>query len=71
MLGFIKAANRGDYEEAAQFLDTRQKGTLAQKLAQQLQEILNRETSIELNKISRKPKAVRRSRRIPTASRSA
>lgn len=55
VLGFIKAANRGDYEEAAQFLDTRQKGTLAQKLAQQLQEILNRETSIELNKISRKP----------------
>jgi MscS family membrane protein len=55
VLGFVKAANRGDYEEAAQFLDTKQKGELGQKLAEQLQEVLNRETSIDLTKITRKP----------------
>ncbi len=53
VLGFIRAANRKDYERAASYLDTRQRGDLAQELARQLQTILDRETSIDLNKLSR------------------
>jgi MscS family membrane protein len=53
VLGFIRAANRGDYDQAASYLDTRQHGELARKLAQQLQIILDRETTIDLGKLSR------------------
>ncbi len=53
VLGFIRAGNRGDYEQAANYLDTRQHGDLAQELARQLQTILDRETSIDLNRVSR------------------
>ncbi|MBV8453243.1 MAG: hypothetical protein JOZ29_13370 [Deltaproteobacteria bacterium] len=55
VLGFIKATARGDYGQAASYLDTKQHGDLAKKLAQQLQIILNRETSIDLSKLSRRP----------------
>ncbi|HXJ93436.1 MAG TPA: mechanosensitive ion channel domain-containing protein [Terriglobia bacterium] len=55
VLGFIRAAGSGDYEQAASYLDTKQRGELAQKLAQQLQVILDRETSIDLGKLSRQP----------------
>jgi MscS family membrane protein len=55
VLGFIKAAGRGDYDQAASYLDTKQHGDLARELAQQLQIILDRETSIDLSKLSRKP----------------
>ena len=55
VLGFIKAAIRGDYEQAAGYLNTKQHGNLARELAQQLQIILDRETSIDLAKLSRQP----------------
>ena len=55
VLGFIKAANSGDFDGAAQYLDTKQHGALAGKLAEQLSEILNRDTAIDLTKTSRKP----------------
>ena len=55
VLGFIRAAGRGDYDQAASYLNTTQRGELARKLAQQLQVILDRETSIDLSKLSRQP----------------
>ncbi len=55
VLGFVKACNRGDYDDAAQYLNTRQHGDLAERLAQQLKAVLDRETSIDLAKLSRKP----------------
>jgi MscS family membrane protein len=55
VLGFIKAADRGDYDQAASYLDTKQRGELARKLAEQLQAILDRETSIDLGRLSKQP----------------
>jgi MscS family membrane protein len=55
VLGFVKAVNRNDYDEAAKFLDTRQHGELASELAQQLKEVLDQDTSIDLARLSRKP----------------
>jgi MscS family membrane protein len=55
VLGFIRAANRENYEQAANYLDTKQHGELSQELAQQLQIVLDRGTSIELNKLSSRP----------------
>jgi len=55
VLGFIRAANRENWEQAANYLDTKQHGNLSQQLAQQLQIVLDRGTSIELNKLSNRP----------------
>jgi len=55
VLGFIRAASRGDYNQAANYLDTKQHGDLARELAQQLQTVLDRETTIDLNNLSRRP----------------
>jgi MscS family membrane protein len=55
VLGFVKAANNGDYATAAEYLDTRQHGDLASKLAEQLKAVLDRDSSIDLTKLSRKP----------------
>jgi MscS family membrane protein len=55
VLGFIKAAGGGDYDQAANYLNTKQPGDLARELAQQLQVILDREMSIDVNKLSRQP----------------
>jgi MscS family membrane protein len=55
VVGFIKAAGRGDYDQAINYLNTSQHGNLARELAQQLETILNRETSIDLSKLSRQP----------------
>jgi MscS family membrane protein len=55
VLGFIKAASSDDYDTAVQYLDTRQHGQLARKLAQQLKEVLDRDASIDLARLSRKP----------------
>lgn len=55
VFGFVKACNRGDYDDAAQYLNTRQRGDLAQRLAEQLKAILDSETSIDPSKLSRKP----------------
>jgi len=55
VLGFLKATSRGDYDLAVSYLDTKQHGELARELARQLQVILDRKTSIELNKLSVRP----------------
>jgi MscS family membrane protein len=55
VLGFLKAADREDYNQAVSYLDTGQRGDLARELARQLQLILDRETSIDLSKLSRRP----------------
>lgn len=55
VLGFIKAAQREDYDQAANYLDTKQRGDLARDLARQLQTILDRETSIDLANLSTRP----------------
>lgn len=55
ILGFMKATRRGDYDLAVGYLDTTQHGELARELAQQLQVILDRESSIDLNKLSVRP----------------
>jgi MscS family membrane protein len=53
--GFVKAADSGDYETAAQYLNTKQHGELAQKLAEQLKQVLDRDASIDIGRLSRKP----------------
>lgn len=55
VLGFIKATSRGDYDLATNYLDTKQHGELARQLVEQLQAILDREISIDLNKLSNRP----------------
>jgi MscS family membrane protein len=55
VLGFIRAANRENYEQAVNYLDTKQHGDLAEELAEQLQAVLDRGTSIDLNKLSVRP----------------
>ena len=55
VVGFVKAVGREDYETALGYLDTKQKGDLGHKLAQELKTILDREASIEINDLSRQP----------------
>jgi MscS family membrane protein len=55
VMGFVKAADSGDYQAAAQYLNTRQHGELAQKLAEQLKDVLDRDASIDVGRLSRKP----------------
>jgi MscS family membrane protein len=55
VLGFFKAVGKEDYDEAAGYLDTKQKGDLAQKLAQELKTILDKEGSIDIKNLSRRP----------------
>jgi MscS family membrane protein len=51
--GFLKAVARGDYSEAAQFLDTRKSPSQAQELARQLQVVINNDFSGDVNELSR------------------
>ena len=55
VVGFIKAADREDYDRAINYLDTNQQGDPARELAKQLQVVLNRASSIDLDKLSAKP----------------
>jgi len=55
VLGFIRAAQGGDYDQAVNYLDTKQRRDLARELAQQLQAVLDRESSVDLKKLSDKP----------------
>ena len=55
VVGFIRAAEKEDYDRAVSYLDTKQRGDLARELAQQLQTVLNRESSIDLDTLSAKP----------------
>ena len=53
--GFVRSAERQDYVKAAQYLHTRKKGEAAQKLAQQLQAVLDWGLKVDLAKLNRKP----------------
>jgi MscS family membrane protein len=53
--GFVASAERSDYVKAAQYLHTRKKDEAAQKLAQQLQIVLDWGLKVDLGKLSRKP----------------
>ena len=55
VLGFIKAASKENYDLALQYLDTRTKGTAAQKLISELQAILDYGFSGHLGVLSNKP----------------
>jgi MscS family membrane protein len=55
VVGFIKAADGEDYDRAVSYLETKQQGDLARELARQLQVVLNRGSSITLDKLSDKP----------------
>ena len=55
VFGFIKAASKGNDELALQYLDTKTKGTAAQKLISGLQAILDYGFSGHLGMLSNKP----------------
>ena len=55
VVGFVRAAKGKDYARAAQYLDTRRKGAAAEKLAEQLQIVLDRGLTTNLDRLSRKP----------------
>ena len=53
VLGFLRAAERGDYSQAAEYLENT--SARAQELARQLQVILNHGLSQDLDSISKAP----------------
>ncbi len=55
VLGFLKAAELGDYAQAAQYLDVRDSPAQAQQLARQLQVLLNRGLAGNIDDLSRSP----------------
>jgi len=55
VVGFIRAADKEDYDLAVSYLETNQQGDPARELAKQLQVVLNRGSSIALDKLSAKP----------------
>ena len=55
VLGFLAAAQKGDYQVAAEYLNTRLHGRAAADLAQQLSVVLNRRLPARLNQLSDKP----------------
>lgn len=55
VVGFFMAVNNGDYDEAAQYLDTKQQGERARQLVKQLKEVLDRDAFVDIAKLSRQP----------------
>jgi MscS family membrane protein len=55
VLGFIRAAQRGDYERASQYLDTRRNPRAAMDLALQLKAVLDRGLRTDLDLLSNRP----------------
>jgi MscS family membrane protein len=55
VLGFLKAARAGDYETAAEYLNTRLRGQAASDLASQLYVVLDRRLPARLNEVSDRP----------------
>ncbi len=55
VLGFIRAAGRGDYERAVQYLDVRRAPRAAKDLALQLKAVLDRGLIVDLDNLSNKP----------------
>jgi MscS family membrane protein len=55
VVGFVKAAKGEDYARAVQYLDTKKKAAAAEKLAEELQIVLDRGLKVDIDLISRKP----------------
>lgn len=55
VMGFIRAAQRQDYELAAEYLDTQDPPARAQEHARQLQVVLDLGMTADLDNLSRKP----------------
>src|SRR5262249_29314374 len=55
VLGFLKAAHKGDYEVAAQYLNTQRRGKAATDLAHQLFVVMDRLLPARLNELSNSP----------------
>ena len=55
VLGFLRAARKGDNEAAAQYLNTPRRGKAAVDLARQLFEVLDRRLPAKLNEVSNQP----------------
>jgi MscS family membrane protein len=55
VFGFIKAATKGEYDRALQYLDTKKTGPAAEKIIHALYTILERGSSGELTMLSAKP----------------
>ncbi|MBV8811832.1 MAG: mechanosensitive ion channel family protein [Acidobacteriaceae bacterium] len=55
VLGFLKAADQGDYRQAAQYLDTAAAPAEAEELARQLQVVINRGLVGNVDQLSRSP----------------
>lgn len=54
VMGFVRAAAHKDYTRAVQYLDTRERGTAAEELAQQLKSVLDRGLTADLDNLSKK-----------------
>ncbi len=59
VLGFLIACRKGDYDVAAQYLNTRLRGEMAKTLARELFTVLDRRLPPKLNQISDKPEGSR------------
>jgi MscS family membrane protein len=55
VLGFLKAARKGDYDAAAQYLNTQRRGKAAADLAHELFVIMDRRLPARLNELSDRP----------------
>jgi MscS family membrane protein len=55
VFGFLNAGHRGDFEGAAQYLNTKRRGAAAAQLAEQLSVVLDRRLPAKLTKLSDKP----------------
>lgn len=55
VVGFLKAAEQGDWEHASEFLDSKQPPAKKQTLARQLKLVLDRGLALDLNTISKSP----------------
>ena len=55
VLGFLRAAGKGDYDTAAAYLNTPMRGPAAEDLARQLSVVLDRRLPTRLNELSDQP----------------
>jgi MscS family membrane protein len=55
VLGFLKAARKGDYDAATEYLNTKQRGDAATNLAHELFVIIDRRLPARLNQLSDRP----------------
>lgn len=55
VMGFLAAGTRGDWERAAQYLDTKLTESRSEELARELKVLLDRGLTVDLNRLSHKP----------------